>query len=98
VSYAVLRPAILFGGDGVLLNNIAWLLRRLPVFAIGGRGDYRIRESMSMTSPNSASKGVPSDTTALSMPWDRKRPTFIELVNSIKDAVESRSLIVHPAR
>ncbi len=43
VSYGVLRPAILFGGDGVLLNNIAWLLRRLPVFAIGGRGSYRIR-------------------------------------------------------
>ena len=41
--YAILRPAILFGGDGVLVNNIAWLLRHLPVFAVGGRGDYRIR-------------------------------------------------------
>ena len=38
VSYAILRPAILFGNDGVLVNNIAWLLRRLPVFAVGGRG------------------------------------------------------------
>jgi uncharacterized protein YbjT (DUF2867 family) len=43
VPYAIARPAILYGGDGVLLNNIAWLLRRLPVFAIGGRGHYRIR-------------------------------------------------------
>jgi uncharacterized protein YbjT (DUF2867 family) len=43
IPYAIARPAILYGGDGVLLNNIAWLLRRLPVFAIGGRGDYRIR-------------------------------------------------------
>ena len=43
VSYAILRPAILFGDDGVLVNNIAWLLRRLPVFAVGGRGEYRIR-------------------------------------------------------
>ena len=43
VPYAVVRPAILFGGNGVLLNNIAWLLRRLPVFAIGGDGAYRIR-------------------------------------------------------
>ena len=43
MSYAIARPAIFFGGDGVLLNNIAWLLRHLPVFAIGGRGDYRIR-------------------------------------------------------
>ena len=43
LPYAIARPAILFGGSGVLLNNIAWLLRRLPVFAIGGRGDYRVR-------------------------------------------------------
>ena len=43
VSHAVLRPAILFGGDGVLINNIAWLLRHLPVFAVGGSGEYRIR-------------------------------------------------------
>ncbi|HRW18641.1 MAG TPA: NAD(P)H-binding protein [Dermatophilaceae bacterium] len=38
VSYAVARPAILFGGDGVLVNNIAWLLRHLPVVAVGGGG------------------------------------------------------------
>ena len=43
ISYGVLRPAILFGGDGVLLNNIAWLLRHLPVFAVAVAGDYRIR-------------------------------------------------------
>src|SRR5258705_78473 len=40
---AIRRRAILFGGDGVLINNIAWLLRRLPVFAVGGTGGYRIR-------------------------------------------------------
>ena len=34
---------ILFGGEGVLINNIAWLLRHLPVFAVGGDGNYRIR-------------------------------------------------------
>ena len=43
VPHAVVRPVILFGAGGVLLNNIAWLLRRLPVFAVGGRGDYRVR-------------------------------------------------------
>src|SRR5215467_4470995 len=43
VSHAIARPAILFGRNGVLVNNIAWLLRHLPVFAIGGRGDYRVR-------------------------------------------------------
>jgi uncharacterized protein YbjT (DUF2867 family) len=43
VPCAIVRPAILFGGNGVLLNNIAWLLRHLPVFAFGGDGGYRIR-------------------------------------------------------
>jgi uncharacterized protein YbjT (DUF2867 family) len=43
LPHATVRPVILFGSGGVLLNNIAWLLRRLPVFAVGGRGDYRVR-------------------------------------------------------
>ena len=43
LSHAVLRPSILFGGNGVLINNIAWLLRRMPVFAVGGTGSYRVR-------------------------------------------------------
>jgi NADH dehydrogenase len=34
LSYAILRPAVFFGGRDVLINNIAWLLRRLPVFGI----------------------------------------------------------------
>jgi NADH dehydrogenase len=43
LPYAVLRPSVLFDESGVLLNNIAWLLRRLPVFAVGGDGSYRVR-------------------------------------------------------
>lgn len=43
VSHAIVRPAILFGGDGVLINNMAWLLRRFPVVAYGGDGRYRVR-------------------------------------------------------
>jgi NADH dehydrogenase len=43
VSHAIVRPAILFGGDGVLVNNIAWLMRRSPVTLVGGHGSYRIR-------------------------------------------------------
>lgn len=43
VPYAIARPAILFGGDGVLINNIAWLLRRSPVMLIGAGGHYRVR-------------------------------------------------------
>ena len=43
MSFAILRPAVFFGGRDVLLNNIAWLLRRLPVFGVPGDGHYRVQ-------------------------------------------------------
>jgi NADH dehydrogenase len=43
ISYCILRPAVLFGKEDILINNIAWGLRHLPVFAVFGRGDYRLQ-------------------------------------------------------
>ena len=43
LPYGIVRPTVVFGGGDVLINNLAWLLRRLPVFAIPDSGDYRIR-------------------------------------------------------
>ena len=43
LSYSILRPAVLFGDDGILINNIAWLLRRFPVFGVFGDGNYRLQ-------------------------------------------------------
>jgi len=43
LSYAILRPAVLFGKEDVLINNIAWLLRRLPIFGVFGNGRYRLQ-------------------------------------------------------
>jgi len=43
LSCAILRPAVLFGKEDILINNIAWMLRRLPVFGVFGDGRYRLR-------------------------------------------------------
>lgn len=43
VSHAILRPTIIFGREDILLNNIAWALRRFPVHPIPGRGDYPVQ-------------------------------------------------------
>jgi nucleoside-diphosphate-sugar epimerase len=43
VSYCILRPAVLFGGQDILVNNIAWALRRLPFFGVFGNGQYRLQ-------------------------------------------------------
>lgn len=43
LSHAILRPAVLFGGEDILINNIAWVLRRLPIFGIFGDGQYHLQ-------------------------------------------------------
>ena len=43
LSYAILRPTVLFGKEDILINNIAWALRRLPVFGVFGDGSYRLQ-------------------------------------------------------
>lgn len=43
LSYAILRPTVLFGKEDILINNIAWSLRHLPVFGTFGLGAYRIQ-------------------------------------------------------
>ncbi len=43
LSYAILRPAVLFGQEDILINNIAWILRHLPIFGIFGDGSYRLQ-------------------------------------------------------
>ncbi len=43
LSHAILRPALLFGGEDILINNIAWMLRTFPIFGVFGDGSYRLR-------------------------------------------------------
>lgn len=43
LSYAILRPTVIFGCEDILINNIAWFVRRFPVFGIPGDGRYAVR-------------------------------------------------------
>jgi NADH dehydrogenase len=43
VSYSILRPTVLFGKEDILINNIAWILRKFPFFLLFGDGNYRLQ-------------------------------------------------------
>ena len=44
LPYAIIRPTLVYGGEEeILINNIAWLLRRFPVFAVPGGNDCRLQ-------------------------------------------------------
>jgi uncharacterized protein YbjT (DUF2867 family) len=94
VAYAIARPAILFGGDGVLLNNIAWILRRFPVVAVGGGGAYRIR---GIHIDDLASLCLDLARREDDVTVDAVGPeslTFRELLECIRAAVGSRSVVL----
>jgi nucleoside-diphosphate-sugar epimerase len=43
LSYAILRPTVLFGKEDILINNIAWTLRKFPIFGLFGDGKYKLQ-------------------------------------------------------
>jgi uncharacterized protein YbjT (DUF2867 family) len=94
VSYAIARPAILFGGEGVLVNNLAWLLRHLPVFAVGGRGGYRVRGiHVDDLARLCVELGARNDTVIVDAVGPQS-VTFRQLVDTVRAAVGSHAVVV----
>jgi uncharacterized protein YbjT (DUF2867 family) len=95
LSHAILRPAVLVGDQPILTNTIAWLLRRLPVFGIAGRGDYPIAP-IHVADLTELALEAAARTDDLS--WDAVGPetfTFAEYVAAIRAATHARCLLLH---
>ena len=95
VGHAILRPTVLFGDEPILVNSIAWLLRRFPVFAVPGDGRYGVQPIAveDLADLVLAAADAPEDLT-----WDAVGPevySFEELVAAVRAAVGSRARIVH---
>jgi NADH dehydrogenase len=44
VPYSIVRPTWIFGGGrDILANNIAWILRHMPIFVVPGDGRYLVQ-------------------------------------------------------
>lgn len=95
VSYAVLRPTVLFGDEPILANAIAWVLRRSPVFGIPGDGRYGIQP---IAVEDLASLALAAAARDDDLTWDAAGPevlSFRELVEAIREATGSRARLVH---
>ena len=43
LAYSIIRPTLVFGREDILVNNIAWLIRKIPFFPIPGDGSYKLQ-------------------------------------------------------
>lgn len=96
VPYAIVRPTWIFGGDrDVLTNNIAWILRRMPAFAVPGDGTYAVQPvhvndlARICAEAGSASGDIVIDAAG------PETMAFRELVVLIRGAVHSHSPVFH---
>lgn len=95
LSYAILRPTVIFGLEEILINNIAWLLRRFPAFTIPGSGKYALQP---IYVEDLAALAVQAAGSSQDMTLDAVGPeiyTFEALVRLLAQVVESRALIFH---
>lgn len=95
LSYAILRPAVLFGEGDILINNIAFLLKRFPLFAIPGRGEYRVQPIFVDDLADLAAEGGQRSDSYILDAVGPETYTYTELVRMIRAAISSKALIVH---
>lgn len=99
MSYAILRPTVLVGTEDILINNIAYLMRRFPFFFIPGDGSYGIQPVFVEDLADLAVEGVYSKENYIIDAVGPDSYTFKEFVNLIGERVGvKRPLISLPPR
>ncbi|MCE9647715.1 MAG: NAD(P)H-binding protein [Chloroflexi bacterium] len=94
LSYAILRPTVLFGKEDVLINNIAWLLKRFPVFGLPGDGSYRLAPVYVDDLAKLAVEAVYNSQNTIQDAVGPEEYTFKEMVELIKSSTRSKSLLI----
>lgn len=99
ISHAILRPTVLFGKEDILINNIAWMLRRFPVFGVFGDGEYRLQPVYVDDLAALAVSECESDTEVILNAIGPETFTYRSLVETIGRAIgKSRPIINLPPR
>jgi NADH dehydrogenase len=95
LTYAILRPAVLFGIGGILINNLMWFMRLFPVFPVPGDGKYRIQPTFV---EDFAKLAVDCGGETASYTVDALGPetfSFNELLQLLARIAKRRALLIH---
>jgi NADH dehydrogenase len=96
LPYTIVRPTLVFGGEReILLNNIAWILRKLPLFALPGSGRYRVQPVHVDDVARICVQFAHAEGDVIVDAAGPQTLTFDALVRKIRGVLESRSPILH---
>ena len=94
VSYCILRPAVLFGKEDVLINNIAWSLRHLPIYGVFGAADYKLQPIYVDDLAAAAVEKAAGERNEIVNAIGPETFTYRELVETVKKSLGLRRLVV----
>lgn len=95
VPYSIVRPTLVFGDEDILVNNIAWLIRKFPFVPIFGNGKYRVQP---VFVEDLASIAIDSSKEKQSIIIDAIGPetfTFQEFVELITSVIKPNIKLIH---
>ena len=95
LSYAILRPTLIFGVEDILLNNIAWAVRRFPIVPIPGDGAYGLQPISVEDLASLAVEAAKGDDRAVMDAVGPERYSYESLVRLVADALGRRPWLLH---
>jgi len=95
VPHVIIRPALVFGPEDILINNIAWLVRNFPFFIVPGDGAYRLQPVFVEDLADLAVKLAGRHEDLVVDAVGPEVYTFDELVRTIAEALRRKVVIVH---
>ena len=94
LEWVIVRPTLLYGPGDILINNLAWALRRLPIYGMPGGGRYTVQPVHVDDLARICVEATDGDAGRV---LDAAGPEILhyrEPVNLIREAVGSRSIVL----
>jgi uncharacterized protein YbjT (DUF2867 family) len=95
VPYAIVRPTWFFGGRDILTNNIAWVVRHMPVFVVPGDGQYLVQPIHVDDFAQICVRAAHAVTNAITDAAGPDTMAYEQLVRAVRDALGRRTPILH---
>jgi NADH dehydrogenase len=94
IPHAIVRPGVLFGRGDILVNNIAWALRHLPIFGVFGNGAYALRPLHVEDMADLLIELADGDDAVTIDAVGPERFSYLELVRTLADILKVRTAII----
>lgn len=95
VPYAIVRPTWFFGGADILTNNIAWVVRHMPVFVVPGDGEYLVQPIHVDDFARICLRAAAGPADVITDAVGPDTMTYEQLVRAVRDAMGRRTRILH---